>query len=290
LSSDAALIAAIDERLKEWNQGDVVLGDAIPFVHLADLNKPISEGSREASKLEPSGDPLGVVVQKMAGAVVLTQSCDLVRSCRDQPFVKCAALQEVDAAFLDSTRMGQRPRFAYIPGAADRLLVGNLDAVTTVEKSILAAIEPNLRIRGCRTDREVSELAVALARNLGRFAFPDDFSLAVRPVRSGIIKKYGKSTNEGRLLASMREIRVMCSPSWTADKRSLTFYFIVVDRNGLPDDADVIVESLLAKFKGGGSFSEITFRLVSLNEMSAEAYVASEALDLEHLSLGGRDN
>jgi hypothetical protein len=130
LPPSITLIAAIDKRLKVWNQGDVVLGDRVPFVHLADYNQPITPGSEEAAKGDQSGgDPLGTVVTTVAGIVVTTQSCEIVRSCRDQPFVKVAVLQEVDSRFLETVRKGRRPRYAFIPGVADRSLVANLDAV-----------------------------------------------------------------------------------------------------------------------------------------------------------------
>jgi len=129
------LIAAIDERLKVWNQGDAVLGDRVPFVYLADYSQPITPEAEEAAKGDQGGgDPLGTVVAAVAGVVVTTQSCDIVRSCRDQPFIKVAILQKVDSRFLETVRMGRRPRYAFIPGVADRSVVANLDAVCTLEK------------------------------------------------------------------------------------------------------------------------------------------------------------
>ena len=225
MSLDATLIAAIDERLNDWNQGDVVLGDAIPFVHLADFNQPITLGSQNAAEIDPdNAERLGTVVTHVAGVAVITQSCDLVRSCKDQPFVKLSILQEVTQNFVDDVRKGHRPRYAYIAGVADRLLVANLDAISTVEKAVIAAVEPRYRIRGCRTDAEVREFVFALSRNASRFAFPDDFSTAMRSVQDRILNKHGtstrdskgKHTNEGALLTALREIRVACSPSWTA--------------------------------------------------------------------------
>jgi hypothetical protein len=285
LSPDAALIAATDKRLKDWNQGDVVLGDVIPCVHLADYSRPITSASRTVAGADAGGsEALGTVVANVPGVVVLTQSCELVHSCQYQPFIKFAVLQEVDQDFLDHVRKGHRPRYAYVPSVADRKLVANLDAVVTVEKTIVHLIKREDRIAGCRTDSEIREFAFALARNLSRFAFPDDFSNAMKRVRDRILKKHDKPTDEGKLLSALREIRVACFPSWSATPPFLTFYFIFDDRAVIPPDGDIIVEDLLKKFKPTGPFKEPQFRLITLSEMSAETYNSSQPLDLDHLS------
>jgi hypothetical protein len=299
LSPDAARISAIDTGLKDWNQGDVVLGTAIPFVYLADYRQPITDGSREAAAAERAeGDAdVGMVAIDVPGVVIISQSCDLVRSCAEQPFVKLAALQQVGSDFLGEVKRGRRPRFAFIPAIADRLLVANLDAVSTVEKSIIAAVDPQDRIRGCRTDAEVRELAFALSRNIERFAFPDDFTTAMRSIQARILEKHGtatrdkkgRPTNEGALLTALREIRVACLPSWSASDPALTFYLIFNSRAEIPPDGNEVAEAVFKRFKPSGPFKDFALRLVALSELSAEAYVSSEPLDLEHLSHSSSD-
>ncbi len=293
MSADAALITAIDARLNDWNQGDVVLGPTIPFVYVADYRSPITSASQQAAASDAQGlEQLGTVAVEVPGIVVISQSCDLVRSCREQPFLKVAILQKASDDFVEDVRKGRRPRYAYIPGVADLLLVANLDAVSTIEKAVIAPIEPAARIRGCRSDDEVRELAFALSRNISRFAFPDDFTTAMRSIQERILAKHGtitrdpkgRPTNEGALLTALREIRIASSPSWSAAAPTLTFYFVFNDRGQIPPDGEDIVEALLKRFKPTGSFKDYNFRLVALSEMSAEAYVSSEPLDLEHLS------
>jgi hypothetical protein len=293
LLPDEVLIKTIDARLNDWNQGDVVLGAIIPFVYLADYTRPITSGSQTAAADNSgSGENLGTVTVDAPGIVVITQSCDLIRSCTEQPFVKVAILQEVESDFLAEVKKGRRPRYAYIPAVADRHLIANLDAIITVEKSVIAAIEPSDRIRGCRTDAEIRELAFALSRNLDRFAFPDDFAAAMKSIQGRILAKHGKitrddrgkQTSEGIFLTRLREVRVACAPSWLSSDPNLTFYFIFNDRADIPPDGDEIVETLLNRFKPTGQFKNFSFRLVALSEMSAQAYVSSEPLDLEYLT------
>jgi hypothetical protein len=293
LPPDEALIKTIDARLNDWNQGDVVLGAVIPFVYLADYTQPITSGSQTAAaENSGSGENLGTVAVDAPGIVIITQSCDLIRSCREQPFVKVAILQEVESDFLAEVKKGRRPRYAYIPAVADRHLLANLDAMITMEKSVFAAINLSDRIRGCRTDAEIRELAFALSRNLDRFAFPDDFTAAMKSIQGRILAKHGKitrddkgkQTNEGSFLTRLREIRVACAPSWLASDPNLTFYFIFNSRDDIPSDGDEIVETLLSRFKPTGQFNTFSFRLVTLAEISAQTYVSSEPLDLEYLT------
>jgi hypothetical protein len=291
LSPDATLTTAIDQRLQDWNQGDVVLGDAIPFVHLANLEQPITPEAKEvAASTAGSTDPIGTVVASVTGLAVITQSCDLVRSCLQQPFVRLAVLEKAESSFIEQVRQGHRPRYAYIPGVADRQLVANLDRVITIEKAVLAEATER-RIRGCGTDSDARELALALSRNVGRAAFPDDFAVAMGGIQTRIREKHGKATkdkhgkptNEGPLLKALREIRVACTPSWTAANPSLMFYFVFNKREDIPSDGDSIIEALLKRFKPG-RFADPGFILVAINEMSAEAYISSDPLDLDHLS------
>lgn len=94
----------------------------------------------------------------------------------------------------------------------------------------------------------------------------------------------GKPTNEGKFLESLREIRVACVPSWTAAEVDLTFFFIFNERQDIPADADDIAAGLLKKFKPTGPFTDPSFRIVTISEMSAAAYLSSDSLDLDHLS------
>jgi hypothetical protein len=293
LPPEITLIAAIDERLKIWRQGDAVLGDQIPFVHLAHYAQPITSESEQAAQADQgSDDPLGTVVTNVAGVAIVTQSCDIVRSCRDRPFVRVATLQKVETQFLELVKKGRRARYAFIPGVADQNLVVDLDTVCTLEKSIIATIDPPHRIVGCRSDQEARDLASALSRNIGRFAFPDDFSTAMSAVQDRILKKHGRNTtdqkgnptNEGAFLAALREIRVTCAPTWTATSTVLVFYFIFDDRLDIPPDANTIAEALLKRFKPTGAFTDFDFRVVALSEISAATYVSTEPLDLDHLS------
>ena len=206
-----------------------------------DLNKPPQLIPRAMSSLERWLSTYQVLSSSLK--VVISAFVCRATICQSRNFA------EGQRRLCRGCQKARRPRYAYIPGIADRLLVANLDAISTIEKAVIAAIEPRDRVRGCRSDDEVRELAFALSRNINRFAFPDDFTAAMRSIRKRILAKHGtmthdqkgRPTNEGVLLTALREIRVACSPSWSAAEPNLTFYFVFNDRgNALANSDDIV--------------------------------------------------
>lgn len=80
----------IDEVLAEWRQGDVVLGKQ-PFVYVADPNRALTPESKAAK----SAGHFQAINKEVDGLVVVTQSCDIVRGCKDRPFIEVAPLVKV---------------------------------------------------------------------------------------------------------------------------------------------------------------------------------------------------
>lgn len=272
----------------------MILGADLPFSYLADVSRPITPEAEEFAAVSPEGDSLAQIVVAAAGLVVTTQTCDVVRSCAERALVQVAALVQVDRATLDETKRGFRPRFGYIPGVEAQGLLADFNAIMTIDKAVLTQTLAANRVRGCITDKDQRQFAEALSRSLSRFAFPDDFVAAVKPIQKRIVEKHGKATKdkkgnptgEGELLRKLCEIRVACFPSWDAAENELTFYFVFESRRDIPADADTIVEALLQRFKPVGLYSDPTFRIVTLNEISAAAYKNSDPLDLDNLSAG----
>jgi hypothetical protein len=204
---DDVAIARIDGILALWRQGDVVLQEE-GFVHLADLASPLTEEAEAAQASVGSGmdDPsIAGVYTAVPGVVVLSQTCDIVRSCCERPFVEVAPLLEVDEARLRETKRALVVNRAYVPGMAARRLVADLDRVMTVEKAVLARWPRTL---GCSTDAEARAFSEALGRKRARPAFPDDFVAALARLQRRIRDKHGRKSSEGQLLEALREIRI----------------------------------------------------------------------------------
>jgi len=264
---------SVEDEVGNWRQGDCILDGHPPFVHWSDAG----QGSDDvAGPVEPTQT-------EVLGLVVLTQSCDLVRPGSERPYLEVAPLVESEVEEFRKIERGHRPRFAFVPGLASRRLAADLDRVMTIEKALLAGWT---RIEGCSTDSQRRQFAEALSRKRVRAAFPDDFVGLVSNLRDRIIEKHGKVSIEGRALRSLREIRVRAAPSWDADNIDILFWFI------REDDADTfetkewheLLEKWLARVPGFGRYTVVDGLVTTLSDMTAQEYLESDRLDLDHLS------
>jgi hypothetical protein len=82
----------------------------------------------------------------------------------------------------------------------------------------------------------------------------------------------------------LREIRVACTPSWAAPEVELTFLFIFDEASSIPNGANELLEALLTRFEGVEQFKDPDFLVLAMDTMTAAAYLASDPLDLDHLS------
>jgi hypothetical protein len=269
-----------------WRQGDVVLQEE-DFVHLAALTCPLTAEAEAAQAAGDRGldDPsIAGVYTAVLGVVVLTQTCDIVRSCRGRPFVEVAPLIQLDEARLRETRKALLVNRAYVPGIADRRLVADLDRVMTVEKAVLAEWA---RTPGCSTDAEARAFGECLSRKRARPAFPDDFVGAMARLQRRIRDRHGRSSIEGQLLAALREIRVHASPSWDAAQVLVRFLFIKdSDPEGLEGQWASQVEAWCDLADHNGRFTISDPEVGRLEDFTARDYVESSRLDLDWLSAG----
>lgn len=208
LAPDSPEVARIDSALAEWRQGDLALEEQW-FVHAADGSLPLTAGSDQAE------DGLQALTTEVAGLVMVTQTCDVVRGCLERPFVEVSPLVKAPDTDFRVIARGRRPSYAVVPAVAARLLVADLDRVMTVEKSVVASWK---RTPGCATDQARRDFAKALARKRARVAFPDDFTELVAKLMDRLQDKHDKDSEEGRALRALREVRVHAAPSWDAPK------------------------------------------------------------------------
>lgn len=272
-----AWIQEIDAALQKWCQGDYVLGEQW-FIQRFNPKRPLTDESKDVAREE-----VDLAESSVRGFVVVTQTCDIVRSSASRPFIEVVPLVEVDKKDLHDIGRGRRPQYAYIPGAAEHRLVADLDRVMTVEKAVVAEWE---RKAGCSDERDVRALGQALARKRVRFAFPDDFTALARKLQSRLQDKHDKASLEGEALRALREIRVRAAPSWHDSEIDLMFWFIrheeQVQFQGTGWDKQLT--NWLALLPETGCFKSIEGLVVTLEDMTAKEYVESDPLDLDHLS------
>jgi len=274
---DEQSIKGIDATLRNWRQGDCALGKSW-FLFRLDVEAPLT---REAIEAAAQGVDAGEA--EVRGFMIATQTCDIVRSCIDRPYIEVCPLVEVDSESMKDIQRHRRPAYAYVPGVADQRLVADLDRVMTVEKAVLAKWS---RTRGCWTDGDVRQLGLALARKRRRVAFPDDFVNFARPLVRRLRSKHAKRSTEGEALRNLREIRVRATPSWEDDKIEIMFYFIPNDDSASRQRGwDVHLESWLDRLDASGRFVAVDGIIQSLDDLSARDYVESDPLDLDDLTL-----
>lgn len=274
-----AAAKAIDAALADWRQGDLAL-DEQWFVHVGEPSNPLTAHAEAASQ-----DVAGIqaLTSEVEGLVVLTQTCDIVRECTKRPYVEVAPIIVVTPEHLAQIQRGQFPALTTVPALADRGMAVDLDRVMTVEKSIVATWA---RTPGWARDQDARAFGQALARKRVRFAFPDDFNDLVGKLRGRLRDKHEKNTDEGRGLRALREIRVHADPEWEADRVSVFLWFVRedgdVDFEG--KSWDQLLGAWLALVRASGRFVEVEGAVVTLEDMTAADFVASDPLDLEHVS------
>lgn len=277
LAPDSEEAKRIDAALKVWRQGDLALEERW-FVHVGDPARALSEAAAEAA-----GEGVQALTTEVAGLVVLTQTCDIVRSCTVKPYVEVAPLVAVSAEALHQVKRGRRPAHATLPALVGASLVADLDRVMTIEKSIVAAWS---RTPGYTADADGRSFAQALARKRVRFAFPDDFTDFVAKLHDRIRDKHGKVTDEGHGLRALREIRVQATPYWDAAQVDIFFWFLRDNDHAATSGrnwAD-FMKAWLNLVPAKGRYQSVNGQVAALDDMTAAEYVGSDPLDLDHLT------
>lgn len=267
----------VDATLQKWCQGDCALGEQW-FVHRFNIQRPLTDMSKEV--LDGDTD---LAEYEVLGFMVITQTCDIVRSCRFRPFLEVAPLVEVEQQKLKEIKRGRRPQYAFIPNIAEKCLVADLDRVMTLEKAVVIEWQ---RVSGCTTDEERRMLGQALARKRSRFAFPDDFTTLTNKLQRRLQEKHEKASNEGEALRALLEIRVRASPSWSASEIDLIFWFIRHEDEQKFKDIEwyELLERWLDLVPESGRFQSVEGQVTTLEVLSAKEYLESDPLDLDHLS------
>ena len=280
-------IAEIDAGLRIWRQGDVVVGDALPAIHVADLSVPgTPESEQFAADQVAAGEPLGlaIVSQDFSGFMIVSQTCDIVRSCATREYVELCPLIEVPAEKLGQVRAGRMPRYLWCSGLGDHALAADLDHVTTVEKRTLIQLNEQ-RMPGANGEEERRRLASALARKRARAALPDAFVAFIEPLQRRVKERHGRNSDEGRFLAAVREMRAVPDPDWGAAPTDVTLLFLFDDVAQIPVNADAQMTALINRVVATDQFT-LTGRIMTMEQITAAAYLASDALDLDALSDG----
>lgn len=271
---DADRIREIDAACEEWRQGDLVLGGWI--AHLAKVDEPLSDEPREGAV----ASDVQFARNEVEGLVVVTQSCDLLRTCAANPFVLVAPLVRLEGNIQREAELGTTSRFAPVPSLGPDAFA-DLDRILTIEKAILVTWN---RVQGLRSDDEERKFSRAIGRRYSRFAFPNDLAMAIGPFVKRIREKHDKLSDEGVALRSISQIRVSAAPSWDAGEILVFLLFITAD----DPDSEIDWDHWLGRWVGlcapYGIIKAIDGEVFALDELTARQYEDTDRLDLDHLS------
>ena len=272
----------IDKQLETWQQGDIIRSADLPFAFVASAATPLSSAAQQTDAI--TGDLLVLVETVEVGFVILTQTCDVVRSCRDRPFLELAPLVAAPT-LIEETRRLKRVSFAYHPAAARQGQVVDLDRTMTVEKAVVVGLNYE---QGLSTTTEILIFQQALAAKRARFAFPDDFVAACSRFSKRVKDKAGRQSPEGQHLDALDEIRVSAS-DWSAPTISLNFWLV---KRGDPATADWLrwTAEWSKLVDASGRFTAVTMQAATLDDMTARDHVESHHLDFDQLSVPARTN
>ena len=107
--------------------------------------------SRQSAKADSV--VLSSIISRMDQLVIISQTCDIMRDCRQLPFLSLAPVVKLTEPIAGEARKGHRPRFIPIPGLGDECFA-NLDNVITAEKSVLLGLKPKRGLPDDNTDSE----------------------------------------------------------------------------------------------------------------------------------------
>ena len=206
-SYSPAPIDLAEIEIRTWRQGDVFALGHYPVVMRA-VTAANETGGLVGGNLEPQR--LIAASRATDGAVVVVaQTCDLVKSPDKRPDTLVAPIVTLKDDELREAKAGTRPRYAHLPRLATDAF-GDLDHVFPIEKAALLGRRQSAAVA---TTHEVLQLASAIARSFGRFAFPDEFVRAVRPLTQRLRDKYGRQSPEGEVLRSQVE-EILIEADW----------------------------------------------------------------------------
>lgn len=270
------LFDKVDQETKRWQQGDYCLGD-LEFSLVVNNDQHIATSERLDSE-ETN------ILQPVHGLCVVSQTCDIVRTCRKRPYIELSPLVEVMSDFLAEVKKGMRPNYAFLKPLENDHLVVDLDRTMTAEKSILLKLD---RLAGLDTEQVKRMFSWSLGRKRTRYAFPDEFTALIDDFSSRIKKKYKKSSDEGKFINSLREIRVRAAPSWSHSSVEVTLYLVKESQPEVSvsdQKAREIIKTWESLIGSSILYHPIKFELTDLETLSAREYVESDPLDFDHLS------
>jgi hypothetical protein len=211
-----------------------------------------------------------------SGAVLISQTCDVVQSHQERPTVQAAKLIQLKNAMAQEAADGRRPRFVAVPNEGASWFA-DLEVIGTIHKLALVRLSHRAGVLG---DDQVRSFAESVGRRFSRFPFPDEVTEQTNALVKEVQGKYGKEASSlGRVLHQVLQLRLQAHPRWD-DPDAVVTLFVICNPGVLPtfdDPPDTPVD--LAQWLGldtsevaNRTPSQIAERLLAASPGSVEAW------------------
>lgn len=183
------------------------------------------------------------------GAVLLTQTCDAIRS--EKLTVALAPVVRVEGGTASNARDGKVLRYIHLPLVGFDAFV-DMSVVTTIDKAFFATLQRTPGIDQTDDDA-VREFGRAVGRRFGRFPFPDEVTPWLRPLEVVVQSKHDKQSPEGAAMRDVVELRVEAVDGWQNPPYALTLCVIVKPGvvPSFPNDVPPCPDELLSWLRTG---------------------------------------
>jgi hypothetical protein len=267
--------------MASWWQGDYY--DSGDLFYLANPHQPLTRVAQDAvGEVAEAVDAI-VIEGSPVGLVALTQTCDIRRSSKNEPFVHFARVVELDEETARQARGKRRPRYVNIPGRSERSFA-DLQGVITVEKAVVAKWERRV---GCQTDQERKDFTEGVRRRWSRFAFPDDVNATLEPLRGSLDKDDGKNNKNGNVIRELRQIRASADAGWEVSPIDLYLYFVLAptEESAVPDeDCAEVIDAWMNNCPKKGQVRTLEWEITRFDQLNAHDFWLSEELDTDAFS------
>ncbi|MEZ5994147.1 MAG: hypothetical protein R3C25_00175 [Hyphomonadaceae bacterium] len=272
MTDEKSAAESLEEKLLKWRQGDYALG--VGGFLFADRSE-----TGEAFDARENPD-------NVAGLVVVSQTCDVVRLTPDKPVVAVSPLVRLDSKQKEIAN-GRFPSLTTLEHPPAEGIFVDLARIMSVSKELLAGWD---RQDGFTSQDRAIRFAAAIERKLGRFAFPDDFDAATKPFQDRVRSRHSKADSPvGRVYRSIDQLRFVASPHWDAESIKVALIAVLCPNASRVATDEEIREELKAVCEGitwppRYQWAEPAFHPATAGDLSGADILGSQLADFEYLS------
>ena len=219
-------------------QGAVLRRTRLAWIY--DSANPQTDASREIVA-KRGGEGIRTAGVTYDYAMVMTQTCDLLRTGPDYEFITvCPVIKDSDKARISRVEAGHEPKAVPVPWheeAVSRTAIQHEGwiALPSLAVSMERAVASNTDTAGMPSEAQRRVLAEHLGRFYSRAAIPGEVVDMLVPLTTLAKKREGKASAEGAVFRAVKQIRLQTSPDYDAPPPWEITVLFIVDPLWLPD-------------------------------------------------------